>query len=286
MTDLTVPPLGEGDSALPELYRSGRAKRNRSRNYRLAAYGLGLAAVALGALLADWATIADKYLDVERARDMFPELVTIAVRNTIIYTVFSFIGGAVLGLSMALLRLSAIRPYRWFAAVYIEIFRGLPALLTIILVGFITPIALGVKFPVVFGVSSAGITALSLVAGAYLAETIRAGIEAVPKGQVEAARSLGMTHPQTLRKVVVPQAFRIVIPPLTNELVLLLKDTSLLAVLGVTIEQKEITKFARDAANDGFNATPLIVAGVAYLVITIPLTRLVAILEKRSKATR
>jgi polar amino acid transport system permease protein len=86
--------------------------------------------------------------------------------------------------------------------------------------------------------------------------------------------------------VVVPQAFKIVIPPLTNELVLLLKDTSLLAVLGVTAGQREITKFARDAANQGFNATPLIVAGLAYLVITIPLTRLVAVLEKRNKAMR
>jgi polar amino acid transport system permease protein len=215
-----------------------------------------------------------------------PSSSPIGARNTLVYTLFSFVGGALLGLTMALLRLSSIRAYRWFAAVFIEIFRGLPALLTIILVGFITPIALGIRFPQVLGVSTAGIVALSLVAGAYLAETIRAGIEAVPKGQVEAARSLGMTHGQTLRLIVVPQAFKIVIPPLTNELVLLLKDTSLLAVLGVTAVQREITKFARDAANQGFNATPLIVAGLAYLVITIPLTRLVAVLEKRNKAMR
>lgn len=285
MTDLAVDELGGGD-AVPELYRSGRAKRARSRNRRYAAYALGLAALAAIVAFADWETIGEKYFDVERAREMFPELVTIAARNTIVYTLFSFVGGALLGLTMALLRLSSIRAYRWFAAVFIEVFRGLPALLTIILVGFITPIALGISFPKLLGVSTAGIVALSLVAGAYLAETIRAGIEAVPKGQIEAARSLGMTHAQTLRLVVVPQAFKIVIPPLTNELVLLLKDTSLLAVLGVTAEQREITKFARDAANQGFNATPLIVAGLAYLVITIPLTRLVAVLEKRNKAMR
>ena len=192
----------------------------------------------------------------------------------------------IIGLSMALLRLSSIRAYRWFAAVFIEIFRGLPALLTIIFVGFITPIALGIKFPTIFGVPAGGIVALSLVAGAYLAETIRAGIEAVPKGQVEAARSLGMSHGQTLRKIVVPQAIRIIIPPLTNELVLLLKDTSLLAVLGVTITQKELTKFSRDAASEGFNGTPLVIGGLIYLAITIPLTRLVAQLEKRNKAAR
>jgi polar amino acid transport system permease protein len=285
MTDLAVDELG-GGGAVPELYRSGRAKRARSRNRRFAAYAIGLAALAAVIAFADWETIGEKYFDVERAREMFPELVTVGARNTLIYTLFSFVGGVALGLSMALLRLSSIRAYRWFAAVYIEIFRGLPALLTIILVGFITPIALGITFPKLVGVSTAGIVALSLVAGAYLAETIRAGIEAVPKGQIEAARSLGMTHSQTLRLVVVPQAFKIVIPPLTNELVLLLKDTSLLAVLGVTAGQREITKFARDAANQGFNATPLIVAGLAYLVITIPLTRLVAVLEKRNKAMR
>lgn len=279
-------PTQLGDDDVPELYRSGRAKRNRSRAFRYAAYLLGITAVVAFALTADWARISDKYFDLERARDQFPEIVTVAAKNTLLYTMLSFVGGTILGLSIALLRLSAIRAYRWFAAVYIEIFRGLPALLTIIFVGFITPIALGVSFPELLGVSTAGIAALSLVAGAYLAETIRAGIEAVPKGQVEAARSLGMTHGQTLRKIVIPQAFRIIIPPLTNELVLLIKDTSLLAILGVTIDQKELTKFGRDAASEGFNGTPLVIAGLMYLVITIPMTRLVAVLERRNKAIR
>lgn len=286
MTDAPVAPLGQGEVPLPELYRSGRAKRNRTRAYRLAAYAVGIVLVLAFGLTADWATISDKYFDLDEARDLFPDIITVAAKNTLIYTVLAFIGGVVLGLGAALLRLSSIRPYRWAAAVYIEIFRGLPALLTIVFVGFITPIALGIRFPEVLGVSSAGIVALALVAGAYLAETIRAGIEAVPKGQVEAARSLGMSHSRTLRKVVVPQAFRIVIPPLTNELVLLLKDTALLAVLGVTIDQKEITKFSRDASAESFNGTPLVVGGLLYLAITIPLTRLVAVLEKRNKASR
>jgi polar amino acid transport system permease protein len=289
-TRSTAPP-GEGDpapeaDALPELYRSGRAKRARSRAFRLGAYALGLALVVAFVLTADWAKIGDKYFDTSRIDDLFPEIITVAAKNTLIYTVLSFVGGVVLGLSAALLRLSSIRPYRWLAAIYIEVFRGLPALLTIVFVGFITPIALGIRFPEVLGVSTAGIVALSLVAGAYLAETIRAGIEAVPRGQVEAARSLGMTHGATLRSIVIPQAFRIVIPPLTNELVLLLKDTALLAVLGVTIEQKELTKFGRDAGAAGFNGTPLVVAGLLYLAITVPLTRLVAVLERRNKAVR
>lgn len=270
----------------PELYRSGRRKRSRATARRWAAYGIGVVVVALVIAFADWETIGPKYFDADQIRDQFPDVVTIAAKNTIVYTVFSFVGGVVLGTSAALLRLSSIRPYRWAATVYIEIFRGLPALLTIILVGFITPIALDFTFPRIFGVPTAGIAALSLVAGAYLAETIRAGIEAVPKGQVEAARSLGMSRAQTMRTVVLPQAFRVVIPPLTNELVLLLKDTSLLAVLGVTIADKELTKFGRDAAGQSFNGTPLIVAGLMYLMITIPLTRLVAVLERRNAKAR
>lgn len=286
MNQTTTPRRGDDGSAeaVPEVYRSGRAKAARRRRCRLLAYGVGLALVGGFVAVADWSTIADAYLDLDRARGLFPDVVTIAAKNTVIYTTFSFVGGSVLGLVMALLRLSPIRPYRWFASIYIEIFRGLPALLTIILVGFITPIALGVSFPQVLGVPTAGIVALSLVAGAYLAETIRAGIEAVPVGQVEAARSLGMSDGQALRRVVIPQALRIVVPPLTNELVLLLKDTSLLSVLGVTLTSKELTKFGQDAANQGFNGTPLLVAGLMYLMITIPLTRLVAVLERRNRA--
>ncbi len=285
MTDTAEPLLGEGPDALPELYRSGRAKRARSRAARLVAYTVGIAAVGAVVLLADWETVGEKYFDLERAKDQFPEIITIAAKNTLIYTVFSFIGGVAIGLTMAVMRLSSIRPYRWAAAIYIEVFRGLPALLTIIFVGFIGPIALKYQYPEVLGVPSGGIVALSLVAGAYLAETLRAGIEAVPRGQVEAARSLGMTHTQTLRWIVIPQAFRVVIPPLTNELVLLLKDTALLSVLGTTITSKELTQFGRSNAQD-FNGTSLVVAGAVYLAITIPLTRLVSVLERRDKDTR
>ncbi len=274
-----------GDHQVPELYRSGRAKRARSRRNRFIAYAAGIVLLGAFALQSDWGTIRAAYLDLDRARSYFPEIVVTAAKNTLVYTVFSFIGGVVLGLLAALLRLSPIRPYRWFAAVYIEIFRGLPALLTILFIGLVTPIALGFRYPEILGVPTGGIAALSLVAGAYLAETIRAGIEAVPAGQVEAARSLGMTAPQSLRWVVIPQAFRIVIPPLTNELVLLLKDTSLLAILGTTDVTRELTQFGRAKAGD-FNGTSLVVAGAMYLVITIPLTRLVAVLERRYKAAR
>jgi polar amino acid transport system permease protein len=101
---------------------------------------------------------------------------------------------------------------------------------------------------------------------------------------MEAARSLGMPKGVAMRRVVLPQAFRLIIPPLTNELVLLFKDTSLLAVLGTLAGGKEITKFARDFANARSNSSALIAGGITYLIITLPLIRIVAQLEKRARA--
>lgn len=215
---------------------------------------------------------------------MLPGVLTEGAKNTLIFTFFGFIGGLALGLVVALMRLSRSRWVRWPAAFYTDLLRGLPALLTIVFIGFGIPIATGWQFP--FPRYFPGSLALALVAGAYIAETIRAGIEAVPRGQMEAARSLGMTHAAAMRLVILPQAFRIVVPPLTNELVLLFKDTSLLAILGTVEGGKEILKYARDVANRMSNTTPLVVAGFAYLIITIPMVQLVALLERRGRAAR
>lgn len=226
----------------------------------------------------------DEFFNLEIFRDMFPELLTEGAKNTLVFTFFSFLGGLFLGLVVALLRLSPRRSLRWPAAVYTDVLRGLPALLTIIFIGFGIPIATGWQFP--FPKYFPGCLALSLVSGAYIAETIRAGIEAVPRGQMEAARSLGMPHRTAMRRVVLPQAFRMVVPPLTNELVMLFKDTSLLAVLGTLAGGKEITKFARDFANARSNTSALVAGGLVYLIITIPLIRLVGLLERRSRLAR
>lgn len=281
-TSAAVPP---GDD-LPELYRSGQAKLRKARRNRILSYLAGIVVVAWVAATGDWATIREKYFDVSAMADAFPDIVTIGVKNTLIYTFGAFVGGVIIGVVMMLLKRSEIRPYRWFATTYIEIFRGLPALLTILIVVFLTPIALGWQFPQVLGIDTGGMISLALVAGAYLAETLRAGIEGVPKGQVEAARSLGMTKAATTRVIVMPQAFRLVIPPLTNELVLLLKDTSLLAFVGTTTATVELTQFSRNQFNENFNGSVMILAGIMYLVITIPLTQLVAHLERRNKARR
>lgn len=225
----------------------------------------------------------DAFLDSEIFLDQFPEIVTRAARNTLIFTALSFAIGFSLAVLLALMRLSSLRPYRWFAATWIEVFRGMPALITIITVGFALPIALGFRVPGVYGPGS---VSLGIVYSAYMAETIRAGIEAVPRGQTEAARSLGMTPTRAMASIVLPQAIRIVVPPLTNEVVALIKDTSLLYVLGTTASTIEVTKFARDSVNRTFNITPLVAAALVYLAITIPMTRGVALLERRNRRAR
>ena len=258
----------------------------RRQSARLRRWALYLATLVLLAVLAmriDFPHVREAMFDAEIAREQFPDIVKQAARNTVIFTVLGFSGGLTLGLLLALMRLSSLRPYRWFATLWIEVFRGLPALLTILFVGFGMPIALDVRVPGTYGPGS---VALAIVASAYMAETIRAGIEAVPKGQMEAARSLGMSHARAMVSIVIPQAFRIVIPPLTNELVLLLKDTALLAALGTTAATEELTKFGRDGVSGTANSTPLVVAGALYLVLTIPLTQAAAYLERRGRRAR
>ena len=236
--------------------------------------------VVAAAFLADWEAIQKNFFNVEIMRDMMPEAITIGARNTIIYTTGAFTFGFVFALVLALMRLSPVGPYRWFATGYIEFFRGVPALITILVIAFGLPIAFAWRVP--GGILGTGSVGLGIVAAAYMAETMRAGIEAVPLGQAEAARSLGMSGSTSMFFIILPQAFRIIIPPLTNEMVLLLKDTSLLFVIGTTPITKELTKFARDFMAQTANATPLTVAAILYLLITLPLTFLVRRLEKKA----
>lgn len=256
------------------------SKRQRSRLIRVGLYVLSGLIVVLVVVFADWEVIQRNFFNTEIMAEMMPEAITIGVRNTLLYTAGAFTFGFVLALILALMRLSSIAPYRWFALAFIEVFRGVPALITIFLVAFGLPLAFGQGWRIPGGILGTGSVALGLVAAAYMAETMRAGIEAVDLGQAEAARSLGMSGGQALTFIILPQAFRIIIPPLTNELVLLLKDTSLLFVIGTTPVTRELTKFAREFVGLTANATPLTVAAALYLVITLPLTFMVRRLEK------
>jgi polar amino acid transport system permease protein len=262
-----------------------RTTKAKLRNGAL--YAVLLLGVLALVLLADWSAIKTNFFNAEGLKHNWGELAKIGVKNTVIYTVIAFAGGLVLALVLALMKLSPLAAYRWIATVYIEFFRGLPALITILVMGFGVPLAFGWHPP--GGAIGAGLIGLMLVAGAYMAETLRAGIQAVPKGQAEAARSLGMSGARTMASIVIPQAVRIVIPPLTNELVLLIKDTSLLFVLGATFTQRELTTTARDLLSTGPSSgtfTSLTMAAILYLIITLPLTRLVAYLEKKQQRAR
>ncbi|MFF8958306.1 amino acid ABC transporter permease [Streptomyces sp. NPDC014894] len=258
--------------------------RQRRRAFRGAQYAVFAGLVVLVGALADWDRLARQFAQPDLARELFPDIITTALRNTVVYTLSGFLFGLVLGVVVALMRLSPVAPYRWAATLYIEFFRGLPALLIFIFVGVAVPLAFpGTAIPGgTYGKVALG---LGLVAAAYMAETIRAGIQAVPKGQLEAARSLGFSHARAMVSVIIPQAFRIVIPPLTNELVLLFKDSSLVLFLGVTLEERELTKFGRDLASQSANSTPILVAGLCYLLVTVPLSLVVRRLEARSDRT-
>jgi len=254
------------------------SKRQRARVIRGVQYAILVLVVVVVALQANWGKIRSAFFDLEVARGMFPEVITIALKNTVVYTALGFAFGLALAVVLALMRLSTVGPYRWFARTYIEFFRGLPALLVFLAVGSGVPLA----FP---GTNLnryvAVMVALGLVAAAYMAEVIRAGIQAVPRGQVEAARSLGMSPAKTMRWIVIPQAFRIVLPPLTNDLVLLTKDSSLVLFLGSSLQQQELTQFGRQTLNQARSLTPVLVAGICYLIITIPLSLLSNRLERR-----
>jgi polar amino acid transport system permease protein len=260
-------------------------RRQRQALFRGGLYALLVIGVVALGVSADWARLAALFANPEVAASMFPGVITIAAKNVVLYTVCAFAFGLTFGLVLALMRLSPIAPYRWISRAYIELFRGLPALVTLIGLNSILPIALN-GFRVPGGVLGTATIGLGIVAAAYMAETIRAGIQAVPKGQVEAARSLGMSASRAMVSIVIPQAFRIIIPPLTNEVVLLIKDTSLLFVLGTTPATKELLKFGRDAVQETFNGTPLTVIALMYLLITLPLTQMVAAMERRQSVAR
>jgi polar amino acid transport system permease protein len=259
-------------------------RRQRRAGVHLSVYvGLALLVLLL-ALSADWGALKLNFADGETWRALWPDLILVGARNTIVYTLIAFAGGLALALVLALLKLSTVRGLRWIATAWIEFFRGLPALVVIMFMAFGVPLAFGWTAP--GGLIGAGIIALIFVASAYMAETLRAGIQAVPKGQAEAARSLGMSPFRTFASVVLPQALRIVIPPMTNEVVLLLKDTALLVFVGAQASQVDLTAFGQNNMTTYANSAPLLAIALVYLAITLPLTQLVAALERRQQRAR
>lgn len=269
--------------------RPARAKkrgspRQRARRIRLLQYLFLVVVAVLALTLADWSQIGEVFFRGDLIERTVSQGLPRAFLNTIIYTVGAFVVGLVIGTVLALMRLSQVAAYRVLATIYIEFFRGVPALIVFLAFSMLPLAFPGLKIPLdPYGSVWA---ALGLVSGAYMAETIRAGIRAVPRGQVEAARSLGMSPGQATRKVVLPQAFRIILPPLTNEFIIVTKDSSLVYVIGLSMTAYELTKYGRDLSNSEANLTPLVVAGFCYLFITLPLAYVVRRLEARNEKGR
>lgn len=278
MTDPSKTAESSGPAGTPPR-GAGLSPRKKQRISRIVQYVVLVAVVVFLLVRIEWGSLAANFAKPEVAAETWPEVFTVALKNTIIYSVGGFVFAFLLGLLFALMRLSSVAPYRWIAIAYIEIFRGLPALLIFLLILFL-PLALP-GFEVPGGTYGQGILGLTVVGSAYMAETLRAGLQAVPRGQTEAARSLGMSHSRAMVTIVIPQAVRIVIPPTTNQFVSLLKDSSLVLFLGVTGDYVELTKFGNDLASTHANATPILVVGVTYLLVTIPLGYLASRLEKR-----
>lgn len=252
---------------------SNRQRRSLSLGIQAGIFGL---AVLLLVIFIDWANIAQSFFDLEPVAPMFPDIITVGLVNTLMYTGVGFFFGLLGGILLALMRLSSFPVYRWIATGYIELFRGIPAILVFLALGFGVSLAFGWNLTTL---QVAG-AALAIVGSAYIAETLRAGLQAVPKGQVEAARALGMPAWRAMVTIQIPQAFRIVLPPLTNEAILLTKDSSLIFVVGMAASSAELTKMGRDGINlYQAGLTPLVIAGFCYLLITVPLSLLARRME-------
>jgi polar amino acid transport system permease protein len=235
--------------------------------------------------------IVDYYFDFDLMWDNRSRILDgfwITLKLSIISGVLALIWGLVLAL-LRQLPGKPLAPVRWVTIAYIDVFRGIPLLLVLLLVsGFLSaaqsedviPRTIGI--PEWLGQTSPfwyGVIALTITYGAYMAEVYRAGIEAVPGGQTEAARSLGMSHAQSMRFVVVPQAIRKVIPPLLNDFIALMKDTSLVSVIGAL----EVVQAGFDVQTENFNGSGLVLGAILFLIVTIPLARLVDWLIKRQQ---
>ena len=268
-------PAGDDDGYTPSPIRLDRERYRRNRKRRDALIAIGcavgfLVVVCVGVVSSPgWGRVHQYFLSGTEFRRYFGQILDGFWLNVQMFAVCE-VCILVLGLGIALLRVTrapGLAPLRWTAMLYVDVFRGVPTLLLVFLVGFGLP-ALQLQ-----GVPSSpvvlGCTALILSYAAYVGEVFRAGLNSVHPAQRNAAKSLGLSQPQTLRHVVLPQAVRNVVPPLLNDFISLQKDTALVAVLGPL----EALRVAQINADYDFNYTPYLAAALLFIAVTIPLTR-------------
>lgn len=203
------------------------------------------------------------------------------VPTTLAISLVAVIGGLVLGLVAALAKRSKHKVLRFIATVYIDVLRGTPLLVQVLILAYGVPQLIQNVFDVQFNWTQmivVGFIACGVNSSAYMAEIIRSGLQAIDKGQTEAARSLGLSSGQTMRYVIVPQAFKIIVPALGNEFVTLIKETSILSVAGIV----EVTRRGTLWASQSFMSFEAYIGvAIVYLVLTWTLSRLVTYMERR-----
>ena len=197
------------------------------------------------------------------------------VKNTLVLTIIAVLMGTILGALVAMLKMSRFKIIRFIASVYIEVIRGTPILLQIYVFYFILP----ELFPLLDFSSFIWVAiALCVNSAAYVSEVIRSGIQAVDKGQTEAARSLGMNQAQTMLRIILPQAIRNILPAMGNEFIMILKETSLASTFFIG---DLMTAHKTVAGAEYLQLESLIIVGTIYLCMTFPLSKLVGLLEKK-----
>ncbi|MDQ0731556.1 amino acid ABC transporter permease [Arthrobacter sp. B1I2] len=224
--------------------------------------------------------LGETFLDWKQIAGVLPSMFAVGLPNTLVLAITSGLIGAFVGLVLALMGISRNPVARWAARVYTDVFRGLPAVLTILVIG----LGFGPIYREVTGSNSPypmGIAALSLMAAAYTGEIFRSGIQSVDKGQLEASRALGFGYGPSMRLVVVPQGIRRVLPALMNQFIALIKDSSLVFTLGLLATERELFQIGQDAAARSGNLSPYVAAAIFYLAMTIPLTHLVNYIDHR-----
>jgi polar amino acid transport system permease protein len=270
-----VAPYDFGGNWTPSSHELARRLARKNRNKRNAIVAGVSSLLVLGSLALvivtspGWKLLSETFFAWAYGVEVLPKII-LGFGTNVVLTIIAGTSVAILGLTIALIRTSrspALTPFRILATIYVDLFRGIPMLLVILLVGFGIP-ALRIQ-GLTNNVLILGTIAVVITYTAYVAEVIRSGILTVHPSQRAAARSLGLTHFQTLRHVILPQALRRVTPPLLYDLVALIKDTGLVSILGVT----DAVRAAQIASSRTFNYTPYVMAAIVFLIVTIPLTR-------------
>ncbi|MFC5585209.1 MULTISPECIES: amino acid ABC transporter permease [Nitratireductor] len=218
----------------------------------------------------------DTFLNAEVFFRIFPMLLK-GVGNTILLALTTITLGGLAGVLICLARLYGPRPLRLLAVLHVDVFRALPILVVLVLIYYALPFV-GIRL----NAFTSATLALGLVFSAFTAEVFRAGIQSIPEGQTEAAKALGMPFWAIIYKIILPQAFRVAIPPHTSNSVAIAKDTSLASVVAMP----DLLKQATDAQALTANPTPLIAAAVMYLIVLWPAVRLVSYLEERFRTVK